>query len=190
MNRHFSNISSHSAHFYIADYTEQTQSVKGVEISDKPFDDIHYCTINNPRSIECWCVNFERNRSVFKISETSEYASQCECMIASKNAQKKGWVCLIELKYCLEKNVENNSENAFNQLVACFVFLKSKGIIDLKKHRVYFNISIPDHSSKQPFNSFSFSQDRILDLNKTKSVHFLGYNEIKVLNESCLATVS
>ena len=188
MNRHFSHISSHSSHFYIADYTEQTRSVKGVEISDAPFYDIHYCTVNNPRSIECWAVNFERNSSVFKIAETSEQASQCECMIASKNAQKKGWVCLIELKYCLEKNVENNSENAFNQLVACFDYLKSRGILDLKIHRIYLNISIPDHSNKQPFNNFSFSQDRIIDLKKTKSVQFLGFNEIRILNESYLAT--
>ena len=188
MNKHFANISLHSSHIYVADYTLSTQSDKGVEISDTPFNDIHYCTLNNPRGIECWGVNFEKNRGVFRTEETGEQASQCECMVASKNAQKKGWVCLMELKYCLEKNIESNSENAFNQLTACFDYLKNKGIINLKIHRVYFNISIPDHSSKQPFNRFSFSQDRIIDLKKTKSIQFLGLNEIRVLNESYLAT--
>lgn len=188
MNRHFSHISSHSSHFYIVDYTQQTNSAKGVEISDTPFTDIQYCTVNNPNNIDCWGVNFEKNRRVFKIEGTTSYASQCECLISSKHAKKKGWLCLMELKYCLEKNVESNSEEAFNQLIDCFVFLKNKGIIDLKKHRVYFNVSIPDHSNKQPFNSFSFSQDRIIDLKKTKSIQFLGFNELNVLNEAYLTS--
>ena len=188
MNKHFSNISTHISHIYIADYTEQTRSAQGVEISDTPFDDIQYCTVNNPRNIECWGVNFEKNRSIFKLEGTKDYAPQCECMIVSKNAHKKSWVCLMELKYCSEKNVESNSEDAFKQLTNCFDYLKDKGIIDLKTHRVYFNISIPDHSNKQPFNSFSFSQDRIINLKKTKFVQLLGFNEIKVLNECYLAT--
>ena len=188
MNRYFSHISSHSSDFYIADYTQKTQSVKGVKISDMPFEDIKYCTISNPRGIECWGVNFENNQSVFKLEETKEYAPQCECMIASKNAKRKGWVCLMELKYCLEKNIESNSGDAFNQLIDCFNYMKIKGIIDLKTHRVYFNISIPDHSNKQPFINFSFSQNRILELKKTMSIQVLGFNKIKVLNEGYLAT--
>lgn len=186
MNNFFSNRSEHSSHIYIADYTQQTQSERGVEISDDPFNDIQYCTFKNPRNTTCWGINFERNSGVFRIDGTSQSAPQCECMIASKNAQKKAWVCLMEMKYCLEKNVDSNSENAFNQLIACFNYLKGKGIIDLKRHRVYLNISIPDHSNKQPFNSFSFSQNRILELKKNERVQFLGYNEIKILNEAYL----
>ena len=188
MNKHFPNILSHSSHIYIADYTNQEQSAKGVEISDTPFTDIQFCTVNNPKDIECWSVNFEKNQGVFRCTDTEKQAKQCECMVAAKNAQKKGWVCLMELKYCLEKNIENNSEEAFKQLTNSFKLLKDKRIIDLKKHRVYFNISIPDHSNKQPFNSFSFSQDKIIELKKIESVQFLGFNEIKVLNEGYLAT--
>ena len=186
MNRYFPDISSHSSHFYIADYTRKTRSAKGVEISDTPFSDIHYCTVSNPRNIECWGVNFEKNQGVFKIANTGEQAKQCECLIASKNAKKKGWVCLVELKYCLEQNVVSNSKDAFNQLIACFDYLKDRDILDLKIHRVYFNISIPDHSNKQPFNNFS--QDITIDLMKNKSIRLLGSNEIKVLNEGYLAT--
>ena len=189
MNRHFNHISEHSSHIYIADYTQQakqTKSARGVKIRNVPFTDIKFCTVNNPRNIECWGVNFEKNPNVFKSEDTNSSVSQCECMIVSKNAQKKGWVCLMELKYCLEKNIKRNSGGAFNQLVSCFDYLIGKGIIDLKKHRVYFNISIPDHSSKQPFNSFSFSQDKIIDLKRTKSIQFLGFNEIKILDEGYL----
>jgi hypothetical protein len=187
MNRHFNYISEYSSHIYIADYTQQTQSVGGVEISDTPFDDIKYCTVSNPKNIECWGVNFEKNPNVFKLEDANNPVSQCECMIVSKNnAKEKGWVCLMELKYCLEKNIKKNSKGAFNQLVSTFDYLKGKGIIELKIHRVYFNISIPDHSNKQPFNSFSFSQDKIIDLKRTKSIHFLGFNEIKVLDEGYL----
>ena len=188
MNNHFTNITSHSSHIYIADYTQQTQSAKGVVISDTHFNDIRYCTINNSNNIECWGVNFEKNRSVFKIAGTGEQVSQCECMIASKNAKKKGWVCLMELKYCSEKNVRGNSVKAFNQLIACFDYLKGKGIINLKKHRVYLNISVPDHSNKQPFNRF-LSPNEIIGLKKTKSVQLLGFNKIEVLDDDYLKAV-
>jgi hypothetical protein len=187
MNKHFSNISSHSSNIYIADYTELTKSAKGVEISDAPFSDIQFCTVSNPRGIECWGINFEKNPDVFQITDTEEaQTSQCECMIASKKSQERAWVCLMELKYCSDERIRRRSNEAFKQLTNSFNHLKENGIIDLKKHRVYFIISIPEHSNREPFSSFVFSQDKKLELKKTKKFQLLNYNEIEVLNEGYL----
>ena len=166
---------------YVADYTNQTQSKVGVCILETEPSDISYFHLVDKKRIEYWCVNFEENTNFFE-----QGVNQCECMFASKNARKKGWVCLVELKYCLEKNVEINSENAFSQLKNTMAYLIDKDVIELKRHRVYLNISIPDHSHKEPFLSFMSTQDDVLNALEEKRIQVLGYNEVLILNEGYL----
>jgi hypothetical protein len=184
MNKIFPHVSEHNSHVYIADYTESTKSAKGVEISDAKFPDIKCCTFKNDRRVACWGINFEKNKRIFKIGRGK--VDQCECMLVSKDAKKKGWLCLVELKYCKEKNVDTNAYDAYGQLKATFDHLVSKDIISLANHRVYFNISIPDHSNKEPFLNFIFSQDDILEIKSREKIHVLGYNTIEILNEGYL----
>ena len=90
---------------------------------------------------------------------------------------------MVELKYCLEKNVESNSGAAFAQLNNTLDFLKEKGVLDSDNYRIYLNISIPDHSNKEPFLSFISTQDDVLDKLKNERVQVLGYNQVLILNE-------
>lgn len=184
MNDFFCNTSEHKSHIYIADYTQQTNSERGVEISDIEFDDIQYCQFENNRNIICHGVNFEKNKKAFTAG--GKLVEQCECMIASQKANKKRWLCLVELKYCKDKNIEENAKTAYSQLESTYNYLVESGIIDLNKHRVYFNISIPDHTHKEPFHGFVLSQEDILDIKKRKKIHILGYNTVGILNESYL----
>ena len=166
---------------YVADYTNQTLSKEGVRILEAEPSDINYFHLVDKKRIEYWGVNFEENTKFFE-----QGINQCECMFASKNARNKRWVCLVELKYCLEKNVEINSENAFLQLRNTMSYLVGKDVIDLKHHRVYLNISIPDHSHKEPFLSFISTQDEVLTALEENRIQVLGYNEVLILNEGYL----
>lgn len=162
---------------YIMDYTQATASKQKVCIKEEEPDDIACFHLINPRGVAYWAVNFEENPAVLKGSD------QCECMFASSKASSKGWVCLVELKYCLEKNIEGNAEHALKQLYETLDKLIELEILDYKSHRIYLNISIPEHSHKSPFTSFQNTQDGLLENLYTHKVKVLGYNEALILNE-------
>lgn len=53
-------------------------------------------------------------------------------------------------------------------------------------HRVYWIISIPDHSRKAPFDAFVLDQDKKLKYKQDLDVIIFGENEVEVLNEGYL----
>lgn len=163
---------------YVMDYTEATHSKQKVCITENPPNDIAYFHLMNPRKVAHWAINFEENPAVLKGSD------QCECMFASSKSSSKGWVCLVELKYCKEKNIERNSEGAFKQLHETLKRLVELNILDYQSHRIYLNISIPEHTHKEPFTAFQNTQDALLDILQEHKVKLLGYNKALILNES------
>lgn len=178
MNSFFHSIKEYSADAFVADYTNQTNSKQGVCILETAPDDIYYFHLQNPRHIVYWGVNFEENPSLFK------GINQCECMFVSKQAKKKGWICLVELKYCKEKNIEINSESAFFQLKETLKYLIEKEVIDPKRHRIYLNVSIPEFSAREPFLSFMQTQDEIIEQLQENKIQILGYNRVLIMNEA------
>ncbi len=173
----FANYQELNGDAYLMDYTQATKSLQKVCITQTVPKDITFFHLSNPRKISYWAVNFEENEAVLKGSD------QCECMFAASKASSKGWVCLVELKYCLEKNIESNSEHAFQQLHKTLEKLVEKEILDYHSHRIYLNISIPEHSHRTPFTAFQNSQDELLNMLKEHKVKVLGYNEALILNE-------
>lgn len=174
----FDNAVCHSGDVFVADYTEQTQGEKGVIILEQKPKDIMCFHLSNPHKMEHWGVNFEECPAFFK------GISQCECMFVSRKAKKKGWVCLVEMKYCKEKNIANNMNKACLQLRSTLAFLTEKDVLDSDKQRIYLNVSIPDYSHREPFTGFIQTQDYILNMKKIYNVVFLGYNNLLILNEA------
>ena len=162
---------------YVMDYTQATAGKRKVCIKEEDPDDIASFHLINPRKTTYWAVNFEENPAVLKGSD------QCECMFVSSRASSKGWVCLVELKYCLEKNIERNAGDAFKQLYETLNKLVELNIVDYKSHRIYLNISIPERSHRAPFTAFQNTQDDLLECLYTHKVKVLGYNEVLILNE-------
>lgn len=180
MNSIFPKASLYDGDVYVADYTNQTNSESGVCILQEPADDIAHLHLENPRHIRFWGVNFEEHPAFFK------GLSNCECMFVSAKARKRAWACLAELKYCLEKNIETNSEHAFSQLEKTLNHLIKENVLTLSLHRIYLNVSIPDHSHREPFLSFMVTQDEVITQMQKTGVVILGYNNLLILNESFL----
>lgn len=134
---------------YVMDYTQATAGKRKVCIKEEDPDDIASFHLINPRKTTYWAVNFEENPAVLKGSD------QCECMFVSSRASSKGWVCLVELKYCLEKNIERNAGDAFKQLYETLNKLVELNIVDYKSHRIYLNTKV-SHPLKHQLFSFSF----------------------------------
>lgn len=75
-------------------------------------------------------------------------------------------------------------QGAFKQLHETLKRLVELNILDYQSHRIYLNISIPEHSHREPFTAFQNLQDEQLERLQKHKVKLLGYNKALILNES------
>lgn len=174
---------------YVADYTEAWQQAhkaglpepenSGVVISEQSFADIKSFHLKNDNQVEYWGVNLEKNKSLFASGE-----KDCECVFQSAKFKKKGWLLLLELKYCKdeERNLTDNLDKAVKQVTQTYQTLVSSKIVDSEQLRVYCNIAAPP-SSREPFTSFLTTQDAAKKLLDESKIHLLGFNEVLIMNE-------
>lgn len=167
---------------FAMDYTNQTDSYRGVDISNAPPTDINYFHLENRGKIEFWGVNFEKCGSLFEKKEEN-----CECMFVAKRAKNLKMACLIELKYCLDKerNLIENTAKAKSQLTNSLQVLLEKGILNTRDYKIYLNISIPD-SEKIPFTNFLMTTPDSICCAKDEGYTLWGYNKLRILNSSFL----
>ena len=72
------------------------------------------------------------------------------------------------VKILFEKNVAINTNNALKQLEDTHLFFKDEmKIIDSGRYRIYWIISIPDHSNIAPFDAFVMNQDQKIEYKKS-----------------------
>ena len=84
-------------------------------------------------------------------------------MFSSCYAKKKMWVLMLEMKYSKEKNIKENAEDALDELEKTRDRLFEKGVLNHDEYRLYFNISFPEYTLREPFQSFLFGPDELLD---------------------------
>ena len=176
----FLKVQEYDTDVYLADYTKQTESTIGVTISDAPFTDINYFHLHNAIGLPLWVINFEENTTFIP-----KGISNCECLFRVRNVEK-GWWLLCELKYCLEKNIDTQSDIAYHQLQETWQLLVERRVINQRHSKVYWNISIPDHSNRAPFISFYSTQNEQIRWRKQHHVYLLGHNDVLVINEGIL----
>ena len=73
-----------------------------------------------------------------------------------------------------------NSEYAIHQLTNTQRIIRDHGYID-EHYKIFLNISIPDHSHKEPFTSFIWTPDYIKQMQNQWGVIILGYNQVIIL---------
>ena len=179
MNRFFSVVKDHTSNLYIADYTLQSNGQKKVQISNTPFTNIPFFSINNPTNHFFQSVNFEKN----KLKNCSgNLIKQCECLCASRD--NNGWICLIELKYCTAKNIRGNVSVAYQQLVSTYNFIKSKNVLAGRK-LIYLIFSLPEHN-RAPFENFIFTQAELQRIRRSEGYIIRGINSIEIENATHL----
>lgn len=170
---------------YVGDYTEYSKNNPeyagvGVVYAGEPLQDLNALHIINAREIPVATVNFEDCANLLK-DEDGKQVKQCEGMCFAVRARRHGWVLLIELKYCLEKNVGSNVDDAVFQLEQSLNYLRNTKAVIEKKDRVYWVVSVPDHSEIEPFNSFMYSQDDLLELQERSGVvAFFRQNTLEI----------
>ncbi len=187
----FQEVISFDSDIYVGDYTEYAKTHAeyekiGVKFSFKPFEDLESLHIVNKNKIKSSAVNFQTNQHLF-VSKDGKPITQCEGLCFARQSKKHGWVLLIELKYCLSKNIGINVDNAIFQLKKTLDYLRN-GINFIEiKDRVYWVVSVPDYSELEPFSSFTYTQSDLLKLREElKEVAFFRQNELEILTNSIL----
>lgn len=160
---------------YVADYSHVDNDDRRIIITAEKPSDLECFHLENRNKVRFYGANLEESPGLFKGHKN------CECMFEAISRNPKSWVCLVELKYCLEKNVQDNAQKAYVQLCDTLDFLIKRKIIDVERQRIYLNISIPEHSTKEPFTSFLFSQDEVLSYYERGRVIPLGVNHLLIM---------
>lgn len=165
---------------YVADYTNATDSKKGVMISSEPFDDIAYfhLEVRSNNEIKYLAVNLEEYPAFI------DGIDNCECVFSALSKYRHPWLLLLETKYCQPDNIESYTYKAFIQMNETFKKLVEKGLTDRERGNVYFSFSVPGHTDRRPFGAFTLSQNETLKTLKDSGVHLLGENTLLVATAS------
>lgn len=174
---------------FVVDYTndnDKSIAKRGVEITleDPCYEHGSFHLIDDC-SIEYHCVNFEHTPAFFT-GENGKKLRNCECMFSACYAKKRKWVLLLEMKYSKEKNIKENAEDALDELEKTRDRLMEKGVLNHDEYRIYFDISFPEYTSKEPFQSFLFSPNDLLEYKEKQKVNLLGNNSVLIANGAFL----
>ena len=160
---------------YVADYTEQSHSRRGVSMSGEPFDDIDAFHLRQGRRpVEYVAVNLEEHKAWVR------GIANCECFFVSSARVERPWLLFLELKYCKAKNVGGHASKAISQMAAVLRKLADERVLDPDDYRIYFNYSSPANRRRQPFTAFMHTPADALDIVERYNAWFLGFNELVI----------
>jgi len=161
---------------YIADYSNQTNNRRTVEIQASKPDDIDCFYIANTNHIELGICIF--NHDSF-LDADGNSLTQCECISFPASATIiKPWVLFLELKYCLFKNATKKLNEAKKQVFATMNYYKLKEIIE-HGQLCYLIVSLPQQNNS-PFENFIMTPAENARLRKEEKIIFKGVNEISI----------
>ena len=186
------NIDNITEDLLIVDYTEYHQKhpleklpSDGVMFIETPDPRLGAFCILNPNHYPYKAINLESNPGLVT-DENGNVAKQCECICCAHRAEGRRWILLLELKYCDKDNIPDNMQNALHKLEKCYDFLnEKKHYFDEYPYNVYVCASHPEYETSEPFGSFIYNQNRLLEL-KEKSITLLYCNAVKVLTPEYL----
>ena len=189
MSEVFDHTSRYESEVYIGDYTEYAKShpdcgFHGLAMSNMPITLISFLHIHNPVHIPMIGVNFEKNLNVFRPGDGTT-VSNCECMLVSDRASKKGWLLLAELKYCSgsQQAVQRNLGKAFSQMESTYLHLRDKKhVFTQGEYRCAWVVSLPEHDDLIPFSSFMAQSELLLDFKDKYGVDIFTDNNLMVVS--------
>lgn len=149
---------------YLADYTNQTGNVRGVEVFKSiPPSDIDSFELKNDVNLLNGYISFDN--SSFTRPDGSAL-SQCECVIFPNRSVANSWIFFVELKYSNRPYRNNNNlTKAIKQLYKTRTYYYNKGVFS-KTNPCYLLASLPMQA--EPFAQTVISP---MDLQKLKRKH-------------------
>ena len=179
---HFIKLKHGIESLYVADYTDQTNSKKGVICQFKvSFNDIECFNIINPTNLDIAWIPF--NQKSFKYPN-GKPKSQCECVVFPYIGTKETWILFSELKYSQnELSNTSNINKARKQLFKTRYYYYSSGIFQTT-NLCYLIIALP--KQKEPFANISFTPSYLQNLKLKHSVILRARNGIEIIDDKFL----
>jgi hypothetical protein len=174
---HLTGYTSTNQSLYVADYTNQTASVRGTELfTGSPPADIDYFSLRN-NGLTITGIIFD-NQSFTRPDRSTR--SQCECVVFPDISDNHSWIFFAELKYsCLAYNNENNLNKARRQLFKTQYYYKSRGIFSIT-NTCYLFASLPEQS--EPFANFPLNPSYLLDMKERHNIVIRFQNSAEIIN--------
>jgi hypothetical protein len=179
---HLSNSFVTEKSSYIADYTTQTNSVRGVEVFTQTPADIACFSLKNDNEIEIRHIKFNNKSFTYRDGKLKgKPRRQCECVIFPEKSNSDSWILFLELKYSYnEYSNSNNLKTAINQLYKTRTYYYINGIFD-KNNVCYLIASLPMQS--EPFKNFSMTPAELQNLKNKHNTILRLTNNAEI--ESC-----
>ena len=177
---------SNSQQIFVADFTERSQNMRGVEVhevqpsSPKDETDMDCCVIINESELQIDYNVFRDNQ--FKNEEDNDMQHGECCMFPNKN-DEKSWILFIEIKDCKPSRIFRYKQDVKDKLILNVKEFRDKGIII--DNKVYGVASFP--RKKTAFNDMivsDYSEYKIFV--KEYGIHFMPTNKVFIENVSTL----
>ena len=180
----------YSSTVFVSDYTEYNRQnaharaeYSGVHISAESSNLIGSFEFRNPRALDFLAVNFEENPALLTDGQ-KKTISQCECMFEALRHDhgKKHWMMLLELKYCIEKNVYTHIRKALSQIQNTYVHLRDVlKIIAQDGVNLYWVISTPEvENVLDSIDGAFFDQDELLEIKESYKANLFYTNVVEI----------
>jgi hypothetical protein len=124
---------------YVADYTERTKSVRGVEVCNAKPDDMDVLTLKNETLLNITASIF--GKQCF-MDEKNKEIKHCECILYPTNATTNTWVLFVEIKDCKPKNISGYFISAKKQIIQTVKLFRDRNLLEADK-KVHAVISFP-----------------------------------------------
>jgi len=173
---------------YIADYTHQTQNVRGIEWHLSCPIDIDAFVVNNTTQHDITFCAFKENTIKVRNENTGEIKekSHCEGIIFPTINNRETWTVLLELKYPDNRNkLGENLKEARRQLLSTLNLFREQGILEPDRvvHLIY---SAPKYSSKVPFENWSMTPQQLKEIRRSQKAIMRGVNTMQILSGEAL----
>lgn len=173
--------------FYIADFSERTQSARGIEVHNT----LPACPIDADRVMDCVVIqNTNQIEIDVNIFDNNQFKDEqgtdlrhCECCIFPTENNDQSWVVMLEIKDCKPKNISSYKDDVIEQIVSATNIFRQKRIITT--HRIYGVVSIP--KSKVSFNNTIFGMPpEYKSLKKQHKILFAASNMIEIKDNTVI----
>lgn len=180
----FSDLPS-AENIYIADFSRDSDSKRGVEVSDKAFEGIKYLCVDNRTKTPLSFAHIPLNGIWFKRRSNGDWGDQerCEgCLFADIDIEENPFLLFVEIKHCQPKIISRYFEQTKNQILNTVKNFRKDGVITEKK-KVFAIISFPNRD-KTAFNDFLFANDLGIQKREfeTNHINIIGTNRVEIID--------
>ncbi len=179
---HIAKCKDSTLHLFIVDYTNQTGSLRGVEVFEEvPPGNINYFSLINSNAQNNSYITFDNTSFVDAVNRPR---TQCECVVFPESSTADSWIFFLETKYSnVVKNNRANLKEALRQLIKTRSYYYSRSIFTAT-NKCYLIASLPMQS--EPFPNFPFNSSYLRRIKKKYNILIRFKNSAEVQDDKIL----